>query len=42
MLQHSEIVYADEIEHMDGSVASVFDPFVVTTYRVVNDSYTTY
>lgn len=32
MFQHSEIVYADEIEYMDGSVASVFDPFVVTTY----------
>lgn len=32
MLQHSEIVYANEIEYMDGSIACVFDPFVVTTY----------
>lgn len=32
MLQYTEIVYVDEIDYMDGSIACVFDPFVVTTY----------
>ena len=32
MIQHSEIVYVNEIEYADGSRSCVFDPFVLTTY----------
>ena len=32
MIQHTEIVYANEIWYGDGSIACMLDPFVLTTY----------
>lgn len=32
MLQHTDIVYANEINFLDGGVACAFDPYVITTY----------